>query len=82
MRRIQQPHEKRALDEAKRHLCWMIRKSMARKQENQSHLAFRIGTSRARVCQVQCGHIEGLTFNQLFRYLSKLEPDFQMLVSF
>jgi ribosome-binding protein aMBF1 (putative translation factor) len=69
------------LDEVKRQMCLVLRRAMARSGEPQTNLAYRLGTSRAVVVQVQAGRVKYLTFNQLFRYLARLEPKFEVLFS-
>lgn len=74
--------QKEKLDQAKKKLCRLLRKSMARQPHSTtSALALLLGTSRACVCQVQAGQIDKLTFNQLMRYLVCLEPNFEILIS-
>lgn len=69
------------LDEVKRELCWKIKIAMARTQYNQYQLAIYLGTSQARISDVQNSKVERLTFNQLFRYLERLAPYFRILIS-
>lgn len=74
--------EQRKLDEVKLQLCLTLRRSMARMDHYSStRLAIMMGTSRACVSKVQCARIEELTFNQLFGYLVRLEPNFKILIS-
>ncbi len=76
------PQENEKLTEVKRQLCRVLRKSMALKPHaNQSWLALQLRTSRACVCRVQMGDTKNITFNQLMRYLVRLEPEFQILIS-
>jgi DNA-binding Xre family transcriptional regulator len=69
------------LNLAKEEICIALRKSMARKRWNQTELAEWLGTTRSCVCRVQARNVKELTFNQLFRYLSVLEPEFKILIS-
>ena len=74
--------EKERLDESKKEVCMVLRRSMARKPHySVTRLAIELRTSRARVSQVQCADVTRLTFNQLFRYLIRLEPKLQILVA-
>lgn len=74
--------EKEKLDEVKRQLCWRLRQSIARRAFRPGYAAIKVGTSRARITQVECGQIENLSFNQLFTYLVRLEPKFEVLIAF
>lgn len=84
-RRLSRPlteEEKEKLNKVKAELCWQLRRSMARTNHYSSQLvAYKLGSNRACVSKVQCGRVNDLTFNQLFRYLVRLEPNFKFLVS-
>ena len=69
------------LDEVKRQMCRKLRRAMARAGQDQTYLAFRLGTSRACVVQVQAERVKQLTFNQLFRYFVRMDQRFEVLVS-
>lgn len=69
------------LNESKLHLCQALRFAMARSGEDQTYLAFRLGTCRSCGAQVQAGQVDKLTFNQLFRYLARMDTRYQLLVA-
>lgn len=74
--------EERKLDEVKIHLCQVIRRAMGRQTHySSSATAIKLGTSRACVSRVQRSVAKDVTFNQLFRYLVRLEPNVKILIS-
>lgn len=75
-------HEEEALTRAKIHLALVIRHSLATKLHlRQKHAAKFLQTSPASMSRIERGVVSGLTFNQLFRLLARLEPNFQILVA-
>lgn len=76
----QQEEEK--LQDVKIQICLAIRRAMGRQTHYSSTVtAMKLGTSRACVSRVQRAIAKDLTFNQLFRYLVRLEPNFKILVA-
>lgn len=74
--------ERAKLDELKMQICWRLRQSIARQGYRPGYAAIKIGTSWARVNEVEMGDVKDLTLNQLFNYLVRLEPNFQILIAF
>jgi hypothetical protein len=75
-------YEQQKLEEIKLEICLAIRQSMARSHHpSTSTFAMRFGTSRASVSRVQRGVTSSLTFNQLFKYMVRLEPGFRLMIS-
>lgn len=72
-------HEK--INEVKREICINIRRLAYRKRLNQKMLARYIGTSEANVSRVIRHRFDQISVNQLFRYLTILEPNFRILIS-
>ncbi|MGZ3723306.1 MAG: hypothetical protein ACXVA9_10265 [Bdellovibrionales bacterium] len=73
------PTEK--LNEVKFQLCCRIRRVWSRNGWGPEQLAIRMGTSRARVHQIDGLRVTELTVQQLFRYLARIEPDFEILIA-
>lgn len=69
------------LDELKLQLCNQIRRVIIRQHWNSSEAAVFCGTNRSCIAQVFQLQTEKLTLNQLFNYLARIEPGFQMLIS-
>lgn len=75
-------NEEKKLEEVKIQICLAIRRAMGRQSHYSSTVtAMKLGTSRACVSRVQRAIAKDLTFNQLFRYLVRLEPNFKILVA-
>jgi hypothetical protein len=73
--------ESEKLEEAKLKLCIAVRRSMARVQYGSpDYLAGQLGTSRKRVILAQQCATKHITFNQLFRFLVKLTPHFEITI--
>lgn len=77
--RSYEKHQK--IKETKLLLCHTIKRSAARRNYNQRTMAFYMGTSASNASLVDNLKIEKLSVNQLFQYLTNLEPNFELLIS-
>ena len=74
--------EKEILDRAKLHITQVIKTSLAtRVRLKQKFAAGFLGTSQAQISRIETENVSSLTFNQLFRLLARLEPNFQILIA-
>ena len=62
-------------------LCHIIKRACGRKGWSQRESALRLGTSRCCMHNVDRLKVDKLTLSQLFRYLARAEPRFQMLIA-
>lgn len=73
------PEEK--LNQIKLEICCVLDREFAFTQLTQKELAKKLGTSQSNISRVENKKIEELTFNQLFRFLAVVNPNFKILVS-
>lgn len=75
--------EEQKLDAVKLQLCLAVRKAMKRERwgYQPTYMAAMMGTTRVRVTHVQIGATKKVSFNQLFRYLVQVAPNFEILIS-
>ncbi len=73
--------QKKKSDEIKTKLCLRIKRSCQRPYWNSRTTAAELGTSRAVVCNVWRCNVDKLSYNQLFRFLIRLEPRLDVLVA-
>ena len=72
--------QKEKLNQIKHTLCIAI-KNIERKQFISSkNMAFMMGTTASRLSEVQRLQYDKLTLNQLFHYLIRLDPDFEVQI--
>lgn len=81
-KRSLQPQEKAALDRAKKYLARVLRDRLERQAHcRQKRSAYQLETSVSLVSAIETGGIDRLSFNQIFRFLVRLEPEFEISVS-
>jgi hypothetical protein len=73
-----EPH---GITEAKRMLCRKIIVAIRNDYRTHEQAAAYLGTSRAVISRMHNERTEHLTFNQLFLFLARLRPHFQILIS-
>jgi predicted XRE-type DNA-binding protein len=69
------------MDEVKKQLCDAIYKEIITLRRSQKDIARRLGTTQSNISRVINRRVKYLTFGQLFRYLTVLNPNFQILIS-
>ena len=74
-------NNKEALDALKLELCFAIDLVINRQQLTYREAAFYLDTTPGTVSLVCNKHIELLTINQLFGYLSRICPNFRFMLS-
>ncbi len=68
---------------AKEEICWALRKAVQQQRMTQDQIAALLHTSQATVSRaIRYPTAKSLSFNQLFRYLSILQPRFRIMISF
>ena len=75
-------HRIQKINEIKFYLCHQIDKASHRRRFDYKMLAEFLGTSQGAVSRVVNKRIDDVTVNQLFNYLTILEPNFELLISF
>jgi hypothetical protein len=71
----------RKMEDVKKQMCRAIRKAARKKNYSRREWALYMGTSKAIVSSIENERVHRLSFNQLFRYLVYLEPNFELLIS-
>lgn len=74
-------YDKRRERELKLKLCFRLQRSLKSKAWNAVHAAGLLGTSRSVISLVLNSRVERLTFNQLMRFLIKIEPRVDILIA-
>lgn len=69
------------LNQLKFEICYVIDNEMTRYQWTQLELAFHVGATQSCINKVVNKKVDELSFNQLFRYLVILKPEFRCIVS-
>lgn len=80
---LRKPNERaeEKIQEVKEELCAALRKIAWEDGWSQVEMAETIGTSQANLSRCLRFRTDKITINQLFRYLSKLNPNFRILIS-
>jgi predicted XRE-type DNA-binding protein len=69
------------LNEVKMQLCLEIKRSFRKNRWDQREAARNLKTSRSCMHHVDALKVEKLTVNQLFKYLARAEPNFEILIA-
>ncbi len=72
--------QKEKLNQIKHTLCIAIKNIERTRFIPTKQMAYRMGTTASRLSEVQRLQYEKLTLNQLFNYLIKLDPNFEMQI--
>ena len=67
--------------EIKLQACWAIKRIAFRYGMNQRELAFYLGTAESCVSRMMKEKVEAVSYEQLFRFITRLAPNFKFLIS-
>ena len=75
------PEPKEKLNEIKFEICRVLDHEMHNQRRTQKELARRLGTTESCISRVRNRKVDHVTFNQLFRYLAVLNPNFKIMIA-
>jgi len=70
-----------SVGEVKFEICRVLDLEMQGFRRTQKELAHRLGTTESCISRVRNRKVDNVTFNQLFRYLAVLNPNFKIMIA-